>query len=193
MTIKQAWNLRRCALKAGKTSTRKTENLAFLTYLQAESRMRKKSELGHLWIVFYKLYPHLFALSHPFKPLAICICGWRPTTLNCNSSQHLLLPSTAFASVPPVRLQPPFAALSSPPSLHQTAWGSPESLQGLPAEHIVQATTTLPLLPGLEVSLFPIALPWFYVHCSLFTVHYSLFTVHCSLFTVHCSLFTVHC
>ena len=28
-----------------------------------------KSRLGHLWIVFYKWYPPLFALSHPFKPL----------------------------------------------------------------------------------------------------------------------------
>ena len=46
--IKQARNLRRCALKAGKTSTRKTENLAHLTYLHAESGMRNKSKLGHL-------------------------------------------------------------------------------------------------------------------------------------------------
>ena len=45
---KQARNLRRCALKAGKTSTRKTENLAHLTYLHAESGMRNKSKLGHL-------------------------------------------------------------------------------------------------------------------------------------------------
>ena len=45
---KQARNLRRCALKAGKTSTRKTKNLAHLTYLHAESGMRSKSKLGHL-------------------------------------------------------------------------------------------------------------------------------------------------
>ena len=45
---KQARNLRRCALKAGKTSTPKTENLAHLTYLHAESGMRNKSKLGHL-------------------------------------------------------------------------------------------------------------------------------------------------
>ena len=38
--IKQARNLRRCALKAGKTSTRKTENLAHLTYPHTESGMR---------------------------------------------------------------------------------------------------------------------------------------------------------
>ena len=36
----QARNLRRCALKAGKTSTRKTENLAHLTYPHTESGMR---------------------------------------------------------------------------------------------------------------------------------------------------------
>ena len=46
--IEQARNLRRCALKAGKTSARKTENLAHLTYLHAESGMRNKSKLGHL-------------------------------------------------------------------------------------------------------------------------------------------------
>ena len=38
--IKQARNLRRCALKAGKTLTRKTENLAHLTYPHTESGMR---------------------------------------------------------------------------------------------------------------------------------------------------------
>ena len=32
-------------------------------------RNAEKSRLGHLWIVFYKSYPTLFALSHPFKPL----------------------------------------------------------------------------------------------------------------------------
>ena len=48
MKKKQARNLRRCALKAGKTSTQKTENLAHLTYLHAESGMRNKSKLGHL-------------------------------------------------------------------------------------------------------------------------------------------------
>ena len=37
---KQARNLRRCALKAGKTLTRKTENLAHLTYPHTESGMR---------------------------------------------------------------------------------------------------------------------------------------------------------
>ena len=36
----QARNLRRCALKAGKTLTRKTENLAHLTYPHTESGMR---------------------------------------------------------------------------------------------------------------------------------------------------------
>ena len=42
LKLRQARNLRRCALKAGKTSTRKTENLAHLTYPHTESGMRKK-------------------------------------------------------------------------------------------------------------------------------------------------------
>ena len=63
------------------TSTRKTENLAHLTYLHAESGVRNKSQLGHLWTVFHKSYPSLFAFSHPFKPWALCIFGWLPTTL----------------------------------------------------------------------------------------------------------------
>ena len=40
LLVQQARNLRRCALKAGKTSTRKTENLAHLTYPHTESGMR---------------------------------------------------------------------------------------------------------------------------------------------------------
>ena len=78
---KQARNLRRCALKAGKTSTRKTENLAHLTYLHTEGGIRYKSKLGQLWTVFYKSYPPLIAFSHPFKPLTICKFGWLPTSL----------------------------------------------------------------------------------------------------------------
>ena len=78
---KQARNLRRCALKAGKTSTRKTENLAHLTYLHTEGGIRYNSKLGQLWIVFYRSYPPLIAFSHPFKPLTICKFGWLPTSL----------------------------------------------------------------------------------------------------------------
>ena len=81
LVIKQARNLRRCALKAGKTSTRKTENLAHLTYLHTEGGIRYNSKLGQLWIVFYRSYPPLIAFSHPFKPLTICKFGWLPTSL----------------------------------------------------------------------------------------------------------------
>ena len=55
--------------KTTSSKPRKTENLARLTYPHAESRMQKNRGKGHLWIVFYKSYPTLFALSHPFKPL----------------------------------------------------------------------------------------------------------------------------
>ena len=79
--IEQARNLRRCALKAGKTSTRKTENLAHLTYLHTEGGIRYNSKLGQLWTVFYRSYPPLIAFSHPFKPLTICKFGWLPTSL----------------------------------------------------------------------------------------------------------------
>ena len=77
----QARNLQRCALKAGKTSTPKTENLAHLTYLHTEGGIRYDSKLGQLWTVFYRSYPPLIAFSHPFKPLTICKFGWLPTSL----------------------------------------------------------------------------------------------------------------
>ena len=151
--IQQARNLRRCALKAGKTSTRKTENLAHLADLHAESGMRKKSKLGHLWIVFYRLYPPLFAFSHPFKSLAICIFGLRPTILG-----YVLLPSTFFCLAYSLCLstscQACFNLLLQPSPLRLLSIRQLGILQGLPPEHIVQATTTLPLLPGL----LPIAL-----------------------------------
>ena len=39
---------RKMRFESGKTSTRKTENLAHLTYPHAECGMRKKLRLGHL-------------------------------------------------------------------------------------------------------------------------------------------------
>ena len=56
---------RKMRFEGGKTSSRKTENLVHLTYPHAECGIRKKSRLGHLWIVFCKSYPPLFTLSHP--------------------------------------------------------------------------------------------------------------------------------
>ena len=61
---KQARDLWRCTLKVEKLQHVKLKNL---TYLHAESGMRKKVK------GFYKSHPPLFALSHPFKPLAIWV------------------------------------------------------------------------------------------------------------------------
>ena len=59
---------RKMRFEGSKTSSRKTENLVHLTYPHAECGIRKKSKLGHLWIVFCKSYPPLFTLSHPLYP-----------------------------------------------------------------------------------------------------------------------------
>ena len=52
-----------------------------------------KSRLGHLWIVFYKWYPPLFALSHPFKPLVDyrLLCSQYNTGRTSYSGTSLLL------------------------------------------------------------------------------------------------------